>query len=173
MENKVKQALAVMDKDTGRLLNYLKLIRNPKYTKEWKISAANKFGPLTQGVGSHIKGTNTIKFIFKHKIPKGRFKDVTYGQLVCTERPEKTEKNCTRFTISGDQINYPGKVAKPTANLLVANILFNSTISTPGAKFMTMDISNFYLNLLLPQPEYIRLKISDILEEIIKEYHLQ
>ena len=38
---------------------------------------------------------------------------------------------------------------------------------------MTMDLSNFYLNLPLPQPEYIRLKISDVLKAIIKEYHLQ
>ena len=59
-------------------------------------------------------------------------------------------------------------VATPTANLLAAKILFNSTISTPGAKFMTMDISNFYLNLPLPRPEYIRIKISDIPEEIIE-----
>ena len=38
---------------------------------------------------------------------------------------------------------------------------------------MTMDISNFYLNSPLPLPEYIQIKISDIPEEIIKEYHLQ
>ena len=38
---------------------------------------------------------------------------------------------------------------------------------------MTMDISNFYLNSPLLRPEYIQLKISDIPEEIIKEYHLQ
>ena len=115
-------------------------------------------------MGGRIKGINTIKLILKHKIPKGWFKDVTYGQFVCTVRPEKLEKNCTRFTIGGDCINYPDKVATPTANLLVTKILFNSTISTPGAKFMTMDICNFYLNSPLLRPEYIRLKISDIPE---------
>ena len=135
--------------------------------------AANEFVQLAQGVGGRIKGTNTIKFIFKHKVPKGRFKDVTYGQFVCMVHPVKLEKNCTRFTIGGDRINYPGEVATPTADLLVAKILFNSTISTPGAKFMTMDISKFYLNSPLLRPEYIRLKISDIPEEIIKEYHLR
>ena len=61
----------------------------------------------------------------------------------------------------------------PTADLLVAKILFNSTISTPGAKFMTMDISNFYWNLPLPRPEYIRINISNIPQEIINEYNLQ
>ena len=38
---------------------------------------------------------------------------------------------------------------------------------------MTLDISNFYLNTPLKRPEYIRLKISDIPDEIIHEYHLK
>ena len=33
LENDVHQALAVMDADTGELLNYIKLMRNPKYKK--------------------------------------------------------------------------------------------------------------------------------------------
>jgi hypothetical protein len=42
----------------------------------------------------------------------------------------------------------------------------------PGARFMTMDISNFRLNLPLACPEYIRIKISNIPEETINEYNL-
>ena len=38
---------------------------------------------------------------------------------------------------------------------------------------MTMDISNFYLMTPLSRPEYIRIKLSDIPEEIIKEYNLK
>ncbi len=72
-------------------------------------------------------------------------KDVTYGQFVCMVRPKKAEPNCTRFTVGGDRINYPGEVATPTADMLVAKMLFNSIISTRGAQFMTMDISNIYL----------------------------
>jgi hypothetical protein len=58
--------------------------------------------------------------------------------------------------------------------MLVAKLLFNSTISTKGARFMimTMDISNFYLNSPLPRPEFIKIKLSDIPEEIINEYNL-
>ena len=89
MENEVQQALVVMERDTGWLLNYRQLICNPKYKKAWNLLAANKFGRLAQGVGNRIKGTNMIKFIHKRKVPKGRLKDVTYGQFVCTERPEK------------------------------------------------------------------------------------
>ncbi len=79
----------------------------------------------------------------------------------------------TRFTIGGDRVNYPGEVATPTADMLVAKILFNSIISTPNARFMTMDISNFYLTTPLKRPEYIRMKISDIPEEIKIEYKLR
>jgi hypothetical protein len=52
-------------------------------------------------------------------------------------------------------------------------MLFNSVISTTGAKFMTMDISNFYLNTPLPRPEFIRINLKDIPEEVIIEYELR
>jgi hypothetical protein len=38
---------------------------------------------------------------------------------------------------------------------------------------MTLDISKFYLMTPLKRPEYIRVKIDDIPEEIINEYKLQ
>jgi hypothetical protein len=44
MENEMQQALAVMERDTGRLLNYQQLICNPKYKKAWNLLAANGFG---------------------------------------------------------------------------------------------------------------------------------
>ena len=146
LENEVHEAMAVMDAETGKLLNYKQLIRNPKYKKKWSISSANEFGRLANGVGGRTKNpTNTIKFIRKDDIPKDRRKDVTYGSFVCNIRPEKKEKERTRFVVGGDRINYPGEVATPTADMLVAKLLFNSVVSTRDAKFMTMDISNFYL----------------------------
>ena len=163
-----------MDKDSGKLLNYRQLMRHPHYCKPWGLSSANEFGRLANGVGGRIKNpTNTIKFIHKHEVPKDRRKDVTYGQFVCSVRPEKAEQNRTRFTVGGDRINYPGEVATPTADTLVAKMLFNNVISTKNARFMTMDISNFYLMTPLKRPEYIRIKLADIPDEIIKEYKLR
>ncbi|KAK1740972.1 hypothetical protein QTG54_008224 [Skeletonema marinoi] len=173
VENEVHQAMAVMDQQTGKMLNYRALIRDPKYRKEWLISAANEFGRLAQGVGDRVKGTNTIHFIHQTEVPVDRMKDVTYGQFVCTIRPEKEEQNRTRLVVGGDRVNYPGEVATPTAEMLVAKILFNSVISTPGARFMTMDVGNFYLNTPLPRPEFLRLHIDDIPEEIITQYNLR
>jgi hypothetical protein len=145
LEKKIYKALAVMDKATGKLLNYRQLLRHPEYSADWQLSSANEFGRLANGVGGRVKGTNTIKFIKKSAIPHDRRRDVTYGQFVCTIRPEKSEPNRTRFVAGGNKVNYPGEVATPTADMLVAKILFNSVVSTKDAKFMTMDISNFYL----------------------------
>ena len=89
------------------------------------------------------------------------------------ETKKKTEKNKTRFIVGGNRINYTGEVATPTAEMLVAKFLFNSVIQTKRAQFMIMDISNFYLMTPLARPEYIRVKLSDIPYEIIKEYNLK
>ena len=71
---------------------------------------------------------------------------------MCSVRPEKKEKNRTRFIVGGDKMDYPGEVATPTADMLVAKILFNGIISTKVARFMTIDISNFYLMKPLKRP---------------------
>jgi hypothetical protein len=174
MEKEVERAMMVLDEESGKMLKYRQLLTHPKYKKQWSISAADEFGRLAQGVGGRIKNpTNTIRFIHQHEVPKERMKDVTYGSFTCTVRPEKADPNRTRFTVGGDRINYPGEVATPTADMLVAKILFNSVISTPGARFMTMDISNFCLMTPLLRPEYLRIKLSDLPDEIIKEYKLR
>jgi hypothetical protein len=63
--------MAVMDTDTGKLLNCFQLMRSTKYQDAWSLSFANKFGRLANGVGGHIKNpTNTIQFIHQHEVPK-------------------------------------------------------------------------------------------------------
>ena len=49
----------------------------------------------------------------------------------------------------------------------------NSIISTPGARCITIDIKDFYLNTPMNRPEYMRLKITDIPNETIEEYNLR
>jgi hypothetical protein len=173
LDKDVHRALGVMDKTTGKLFKYRLLLRHPDYQANWSKSSANEFGRLANGVGGSVKGTNTIRFIRKQDIPQDRLKDITYGQFVCKIRPEKKEPNRTCLVIGGDRINYPAEVATTNADMLAAKILFNSIISTIGARFMTMDISNFYLNTPLARPEYIRMSIHDIPEEIIIEYKLR
>ena len=62
VKNEVHKAMAVLDRDTGKLLKYRQLMQDPRYKKEWCTLAANKFRRLARGVGDRIKGTNTMKF---------------------------------------------------------------------------------------------------------------
>jgi hypothetical protein len=71
---------------------------------------------------------------------------VTYGLFVVDIKDHKEEKEHTRLTIGGDQIEYRGDRSTRTASLTTAKILINSVISTLGAKFLVIDITNFYLN---------------------------
>ena len=99
-------------------------------------------------------------------------KDVTYGSFSCDYKPNKTEKERTRLTAGGDRINYPEDVGTPTADMLVFKCLINSVVSTKGAKCLMLDIKDFYLNTPMKRYEYMRLKMTDIPDEIIKEYKL-
>jgi hypothetical protein len=45
-------------------------------------------------------------------------------------------------------------------------------ISTPRARFFTMDIKNFYLCMPMTRYEYMQLKLSDMPEDVIAHYHL-
>eukprot|EP00804_Cyclotella_cryptica_P023921 CCRYP_010052-RD/>CCRYP_010052-RD protein AED:0.22 eAED:0.18 QI:0/-1/0/1/-1/0/1/0/482 len=57
--------------------------------------------------------------------------------------------------------------------MITVKILLNSVISTLNAKFMTIDIKDFYLNTPMARPEYMRLKLADIPAAIIDLYKLR
>ena len=57
--------------------------------------------------------------------------------------------------------------------MLVAKLLFNSVISTKGARFMTIDISVFYLMTPLKRPEFNRISSNDIPDEIFIYYKIR
>ena len=70
-------------------------------------------------------------------------------------------------------IDYPGDVGTPTADLITVKLLINSVIFTSNAKFMTLDIKNIYLNTPLERYEYLKLRLSDLPEDIIELYKLK
>jgi hypothetical protein len=163
----------VRDEETGEYLKYRQLLRDPKHTKIWNTSSANEFGRLAQGVGGRVIPTNTIFFIPQHQVPMDRRKDVTYGSFVCDIKSNKAETHRTRLTAGGDRINYPGDVGTPTADMTLFKILLNSIISTKNAKCLMLDVKDFYLNTPMTRYEYMRIKLTDIPEEIIVEYKLR
>jgi hypothetical protein len=165
------QANTVIDEVTGAALEYEDLLANENTRVIWSHSSANEFGRLANGVGTRMPtGTNTIVFISKSDVPKGRF--ATYAKFVCTIRPQKQEVHRTRLTIGGNLINYPGDISTPNADMTLAKILINSTLSTPNAKWLGADLKDFYLNTPMDRYEYMRIPLRLIPQEIIDQYNL-
>ena len=74
--------------------------------------------------------------------------------------------------MGGDKLHCNFDVGAPAASLLEAKILFNSVISTPGAKFISADIKDFFLLSEMSEYEYIRIPFKWIPEEIRHQYGL-
>ncbi len=87
--------------------------------------------------------------------------------------PEKDDPDCTRITIGGNHICFLGDMGTNTASLKLVKLPLNSVLSCPGARFSSIDLKNFYLDTPMPDPEYVCIKIADILVEFIEEYILQ
>ena len=162
----------MLDK-SGELLEYRHLIKMPEYKVEWGYSFGNEIGRLVQGMLGRNKGTNTMFFINKYEVPPDQWKDMTYARIVCNVHPQKEETNRTRFTMGGANINIPMDCGTPTASLLTVKLLLNSIISTPGAKFLGLDLKDFYLNTPMKRPEFLRMKIDTFPEDVIEHYKLQ
>jgi rRNA processing protein Gar1 len=140
---------AIINSVTGNVLEYYNLIESKSHRTIWQHSFANKLGRLFQEI-RNIKGTDTCFFICKQQMPQ--HKQATYRRICCNYCPQKDEPYCTQLTVSGDQITYDGNKSTPTATLVTAKLLINSTISTPKEKFYGMDLSNFYV--MTPMKEY-------------------
>jgi hypothetical protein len=174
--NKVDNSTAclVLDPSLGKFLEHCQLRPDPWYKTTWDTSYANKLGRLCQGIGTGTKsgttradGTNTF-FLIKYKdIPLHKQKEICHTLVVCKVHPEKDEPDCTRTTIGGSKICYPGDVGTNTASLELVKILLNSVLSRKGACFSCINLKHFYLDMPMPDPEYVRVKISDTLEEFI------
>jgi hypothetical protein len=67
----------------------------------------------------------------------------------------------------GDRVHYPFNAGTPTGNILTIKLLINSVISTPGTRFFTMDIKNFYLCTPMMRYEYMQLKLSNMPDNVI------
>ena len=105
------------------------------------------------------------------KCPPDRWKDVAYARIVCNVRPQKEEEvNRARLTFGGNNLTVPMDYGTPTADLLTVKLLLNSVISTPGAKFMTLDLKHFYLNTPMERPEFLRMKIDHFPQDVIDHY---
>jgi hypothetical protein len=161
---------SVSNEDTGASLECRHLIKDDSTFTFWNKAAENEFGRLAQGVGDRIEGSNTIFFIPRQSVSKGKI--ITHGQFVVDIRPNKSKIHRVRLTVRGNLIQYPGDVLTRSADLTTSKCLWNSTISTEGASYMCLDVKSFYLGTPMDSFEYMRIPIKLIPHEIIKQYNL-
>ena len=96
----------------------------------------------------------------------------TYARIVVDFRPQKKDPNRVRMTAGGNLIKYPGELTTRTADLTTSKVVWNSVLSTEDAKFMGLDIKNFYLGTPLDRYEYMKLDIRIFPQHIIDQYKL-
>ena len=70
-------------------------------------------------------------------------------------------------------LDFTGNLSAPTASVTTARFVFNSVVSTPGGRCLLADIKHFYLNNILPDPEFMRISLQIIPQEIIDTYDLK
>ena len=112
-----------------------------------------------------------MEFITPEEMPKG--KKATYARICADFRPQKEDPFRVRITVGGDKVQYEGETYTPTADITTAKVLFNSVLSTPMAKFMNIDIKDFYLETPMDDPEYMWLPRWVFPQEFIDEHDLE
>eukprot|EP00804_Cyclotella_cryptica_P012930 CCRYP_002289-RA/>CCRYP_002289-RA protein AED:0.24 eAED:0.24 QI:0/0/0/1/0.5/0.33/3/0/1110 len=145
----------VVHPTTGETItSYKKLIACPLLRDVWTTAFGKEFGNLAQG-------------------DRKTDRTVTYGRVVDDYRPQKNDPNRVRITAGGNLIkDYPGKLTTRTADLTTSKILWNSVLSTKGAKFMGLDLKSFYLTAMLDRPEYMKMPLALFPDHIRAQYNL-
>ena len=158
---------AVIHPETGETITKYKVLandqRNPELRETWRTAFGKEVGRLAQGDDkTGTKGKNCI-FVMTHEEIKDMFargKKPTYARIVVDFRPQKEDPNRVRITAGGNLIQYAGDLTTRTADLTVTKMIWNSVVSTPGAKYAAFDVGDFYLETPLEEYEYMKMPLA-------------
>jgi hypothetical protein len=162
---------------TGETISsYKKLMNDPTTAEVWQTAFGKDFGGMCQGDSkTGQKGTNAM-FVMNHNdiaIAHRNKQTFTYGNPVVDYRPQKEDPNRIRITAGGNLINYADELSVRTADIYTAKLHWNSVISTKDARYMCLDIGNFYLSAALAYYEYMRMPLALFPEWTINQYNLR
>ncbi|KAL7426973.1 hypothetical protein ACHAXH_000515 [Discostella pseudostelligera] len=160
---------------TGKsITNYKKLAADPVMRDTWARAFGKEFGNLALGDNAtKTPGTDSI-FVLMHdqirQIPRDH--TITYTQIVVDYRPQKTDPNRVRLTAGGNLIEYPGELTTQTADLTTTKMLWNSIISTKDARYLCLEIKNFYLGTPMDRFEYMKMPLDIFPPTTVAQYNL-
>ena len=75
--------------------------------------------------------------------------------------------------MGGNLLDFTGNISAPTALVTTEKCFFNSVVSTPGSRCLLAEIKHFYINNILLDPEFMRIPLKIIPQEIIDTYDLR
>jgi len=129
---------------TGETISsYKRLMNDPETAEVWQTAFGKDFGEMAQG--GDKTGQKGTMFVMTHKeidIAKNAGQEWTYARIVVNYRPQKEDPNSIRITVGGNLITYRGNTSTRTADLTTSKLLWNSVLSTDGARYMCLDIKN-------------------------------
>ncbi len=150
-------------------------MHDPAMAEVWQTAFGKDFGRMAQGCNkTGQKGSNSM-FVMTHKeirhaLVAKRF--FTYANPVLDYWPQKDNSHYIRIMAGGNLITHNEDVSVCTANLDTAKLHWNSVISTKGAKYICLNIKNFYLTAALKYFEYMHNPLLLFPEWTIEQYNL-
>ena len=99
-------------------------------------------------------------------------KTPTYARIVVDLRQQKSDPNRVRITAGGNLIKCPGKLTTRTTDITITKIIWNSVISTEGARYGCFDVGDFYLKTPMKKIEYMKMPLPLFPERTRKQYNL-
>lgn len=118
-------------------------------------------------------GRGVLHPIMYAAIPADRIPDIT-GFIKAVREKQSLDGDKTyrvRGTADGRFVHYPGDTAAKTAEMAAVKMLLQS-VASDGAKWLTLDISDFYIMHDLVRKEYVRIRVAEIPQEIMDEHQL-
>jgi hypothetical protein len=119
-----------------------------------------------------IETSGTLRFVSHSTKPKCRLASYYNPQVKLKKRPDGSVEFRVRGTYGGDRSDWRGPRSALTASITTVKVLLNAVVSEENARWMTADITDFYLGTPLPRNEYMRVHTKYIPREIMDRYGL-
>jgi len=117
-----------------------------------------ELGQLSNGYKDLTKGMEAIEFMTKAEVDQiPKYKKITYARITTDYREKKADPYRIRLTVGGNLIDFPGPITSTTAELTTAKLLWNSVLSTLNARFLCLDVENYYLCTPMKSLEYMKI----------------
>ncbi len=138
-------------------------MNDPAMAEVWQTAFGKEFGGMAQGDNkTRQKGTNAMFAMTHDEIAHAYCvkKFFTFANPVVDYRYQKNDPNCICITAVGNLITYKGELSVRMVDINIAKLHWNSVVSMPNAKYMCLDIKNFYLTTALEYFEYMKMPLS-------------